>query len=283
LATKDKRRPKARKHKERLYEIIFEADTRAGKAFDIVLLCLIVLSLVSVMLESVGQLQERYGDLFHHTELAITGIFTLEYFTRMYVVRRPFTYIFSFYGLVDLVAILPTYLAFFFVGAQSLLVIRGLRLVRIFRIFKMARYTSAARTIVQSLLNSWAKISVFLLGVLTIVIIIGATMYLIEGPASGFDSIPKGIYWAIVTLTTVGFGDITPITPIGQVFASFVMLLGYAIIAVPTGIVTVEMVRQMSGEMTTQVCPECLKEGHTHDAKHCKYCGAELNPDNEGE
>lgn len=278
MATKDKAQPKARRHRERLYEIIFEADTRAGKTFDIVLLCLIVLSLISVMLESVGHLQAGYGELFHYTELAITGVFTLEYLTRMYVVRRPLTYIFSFYGLVDLIAILPTYLAFFFVGAQSLLVIRGLRLVRIFRIFKMARYTSAARVIVQSLINSWAKISVFLLGVLTIVIIIGAAMYLIEGPASGFDSIPKGIYWAIVTLTTVGFGDITPLTPFGQVFASFVMLLGYAIIAVPTGIVTVEMVRQMSGEISAQVCPECLKEGHAHDAKYCKYCSAELNP-----
>ena len=246
--------------KNRLYEIIFEADTKTGKIFDVVLLIFIVLSILAVMLESVSSFRINYGKMLLLIEWIITAIFSLEYLFRVFVVKKPLNYMRSFYGVIDLLAILPSYLGLFFVGTHGLLVLRVLRLLRIFRIFKITRYVNAGNIIIEALKESKAKISVFLFGVLTIVTILGTVMYLIEGEQNGFLSIPRSIYWAIVTMTTVGYGDLTPLTTIGQFLASFMMILGYAIIAVPTGIITVEMVKMKN--LTTQVCPGCIKEGH---------------------
>jgi len=263
--------------KNRLYEIIFEADTRTGKLFDIIILIFIVLSILAVMLESVRSIRESYGNELLLIEWIITSIFTIEYILRATVVKKPLSYMLSFFGIIDLLSILPSFLGLFFIGTHGLLVLRVLLLLRIFRIFKITRYINAGEVIVQALKDSRAKISVFLFGVLTIVIILGTLMYLIEGEQNGFTSIPKSIYWAIVTMTTVGYGDITPLTTIGQFLAGFMMILGYSIIAVPTGIITVEMVKKKTH--TTQVCPSCLKEGHDINAIFCKYCGEELNPE----
>ena len=226
--------------KEKLYEIIFEADTKAGKSFDIILLLLIILSVVFVMLESMPSVNKDYGFFLKNAEWAITILFSLEYILRIIIVKNSFSYIKSFYGIIDLLAILPTYLGIFIVGTQGLIVIRALRLLRVFRIFKLTRYTAAGKTILAALRNSLTKIGVFLFGILMVIIILGTIMYLIEGEANGFTSIPKSIYWAIVTVTTVGYGDISPQTPLGQLFASMAMILGFAIIAVPTGIIVAE-------------------------------------------
>lgn len=262
----------------RLHEIIFEADTPAGKAFDVVLLLAIALSVLAVMLESVSSIREKYGFELYLAEWFFTILFTIEYIVRLACVRRPLRYAFSFFGIVDLLAVLPTYLSLLVTGAQSLLVIRVIRLLRIFRIFKLTRFLGEARTLTVALRSSRHKIVVFLGGVLSIVTIMGALMYLIEGPESGFTSIPRGVYWAIVTMTTVGYGDIAPRTVFGQAVAAFVMILGYAIIAVPTGIVSAELVqaarKPVSG--STQACPGCGVNGHDHDAVHCKRCGTRL-------
>lgn len=263
--------------KARLYEIIFEADTPAGKFFDVSLLFIILFSVAIVLLESVPKIEQQYGPQLHLAEWIITIIFTLEYIIRIGVVLKPSRYIFSFYGIIDLLAIIPTYLAIVFAGAQGLVIIRALRFFRIFRIFKLTRYTTEGATIIKALRASKTKISVFLFAVLTIVLVIGTVMYLIEGAQSGYTSIPKGIYWAIVTLTTVGYGDIAPATALGQLLASCVMILGYAIIAVPTGIITAEFSQARREAVTTQVCPYCMKEGHETDAVYCKYCGEKLN------
>jgi len=263
--------------KKRLYEIIFEADTRAGKLFDVGLLIVIVLSTIVVMLESVRQL-DRYADLFLALEWIFTIFFTIEYILRLIVVDRKLKYVFSFLGIVDMLSILPTYLGLIFSGAHVLIVIRVIRLFRVFRILKLAHFVGAGNTLRTALVASRHKIAVFLLTVLMSVIITGTLMYLVEGPENGFTSIPISIYWSIVTMTTVGYGDIAPNTPLGQTLASFIMILGYGIIAVPTGIVSAEMFELKSKEkLTTQVCPQCLKEGHDKDAHHCKYCGAKLN------
>jgi voltage-gated potassium channel len=209
-------------------------------------------------------------------EWFFTIVFTIEYILRLWSVERPWKYVFSFFGIVDLLAVLPTYLSVLLPGAQSMLVIRALRLLRIFRVLKLARYLREARQLSAALRASVIKIVVFLYTVLTIVLIIGALMYHVEGPAHGFTSIPKGVYWAIVTLTTVGYGDVTPQTVLGQVRAAAVMILGYSIIAVPTGIVSVEIARVSGHRISTQVCPVCAAEGHDHDAVHCKRCGAKL-------
>lgn len=264
------------KLKKQLYEIIFEADTRAGKTFDVVLLIIIIYSVIIVLLESVKAIDIEYGYFFNISEWAVTVIFMLEYITRIWVVKKPARYIFSFYGIIDLLSILPTLIGLVVVGTHGLVTIRALRLLRVFRIFKLTRYTKEANTIVQALKASRAKIFVFLSGVLMIVIIIGTLMYLIEGEENGFKDIPTSIYWAIVTLTTVGYGDISPATPVGQMLASVVMILGYSIIAVPTGIVSVEFSRTKKS-ITTQVCPDCMKEGHDPDAVYCKYCGKLIN------
>jgi voltage-gated potassium channel len=263
--------------KEKLHDIIFEADTRAGRIFDVVLLIVILISVILVMLESVPGIRKDHHDGLVLLEWIITGIFTLEYILRILIVKKPWRYILSFYGIIDFLAVIPTYLGLVVVGYQSLLVIRVLRLLRIFRIFKLTRYTSAGRKLVYALWNSREKISVFIFFIVILVVIIGTLMYLIEGEHSGFTSIPVSIYWAIVTMTTVGYGDISPVTPTGQFLASIVMIMGYAIIAVPTGIVTAEMIRP-AVQKNTQVCPNCLYDNHDDDARYCKKCGTLLNP-----
>jgi voltage-gated potassium channel len=260
-----------------LHEVIFEADTPAGKLFDIVLLISILLSVAAVMLDSMDAVNKVYSGLLYKVEWFFTILFTLEYLLRLSSVGRPFLYARSFYGIVDLFAILPTYVSMLLPGSQYLLVIRILRILRIFRILKLVQYLSQAKLLMQALRASRLKIFVFLYTVMTLVIIIGSLIYLIEGEENGFTSIPRGIYWAIVTLTTVGYGDISPKTGVGQVLAAMVMILGYAIIAVPTGIVTVEMAHAFPKQkVSTQACPECSAEGHDADAMHCKFCGAKL-------
>lgn len=268
------------KIKKRFYEIIFEADTRGGKIFDLVLLVVILISVALVMLESVPFIRENNQRILKITEWLITIIFTLEYTLRILIVKKPLQYFSSFYGIIDLLSVVPTYLGLIIVGSHSLVVIRMLRLLRIFRILKLTRYTQAGRTLGRALWNSRAKISVFVFFITIIVVIFGTIMYLIEGEENGFTSIPRSIYWAIVTLTTVGYGDISPTTPLGQFLASVIMIIGYAIIAVPTGIITAEIIRP-STKNNTQVCPECLHESHEDDAVYCKKCGSEINPTQE--
>ena len=259
-----------------LHEVIFEADTPAGKAFDVALLWSILLSVAAVLLESVEGIRARYELFLRTAEWFFTILFTIEYVLRLISVGRPLRYATSFFGVVDLLAIVPTYLSLVIPGTQSLIVIRALRLLRIFRVFKLVRFLDAGHMLTQAIWISRHKIIVFLGTVMTLVLIIGALMHLIEGADSGFDSIPRGVYWAIVTLTTVGYGNITPETALGQAFASVVMILGYGIIAVPTGIVTVALTQASARRVTTQSCPECSAEGHDADAKFCKYCGALL-------
>lgn len=263
--------------KTRLHNIIFEADTPAGKAFDVVLLVLILLSVVVVMLDSVAAYRAAYGPWFYAIEWTLTAAFTVEYIARILCVRRPTQYVFSFFGWIDLLSLLPTYLSLFIAGSQSLLVIRSLRLVRMFRVLKLARYVGEANVLRSALLASRAKISVFLLVVLSSVIIVGTLMYLVEGPENGFTSIPKSVYWAVVTMTTVGYGDITPRTVPGQVLSTLVMILGYGIIAVPTGIVSVALAEEKA-RISTRTCPSCAREGHLTDAKYCDRCGELLHP-----
>lgn len=260
----------------RLHEIIFEADTPAGRAFDVALIICILASVAVVMMESVASIRAAYARPLNLIEWAFTILFTIEYILRLASVRQPLRYAVSFYGIVDLLAILPTYFSLIFPGSHYFLTIRVLRLLRIFRVLKLTEYLVEANVIAAALRASRRKISVFLLTVLSMVIIIGSLMYVVEDEASGFTDIPTSIYWAIVTLTTVGYGDISPQTPVGKALASVVMILGYGIIAVPTGIVTVEMSRASSHQVSTQSCPECSAEGHDADALHCKYCGARL-------
>jgi voltage-gated potassium channel len=256
--------------------VIFEADTPLGKAFDVLLIVSILASVTAVMLDSVVSVRAQHGSLLYGIEWFFTLLFSVEYGLRLLSVGRPLKYATSFYGVVDLLAIVPTYLSLLLPGGQYLLAIRILRILRIFRILKLVTYLSEARLLMQALRASGRKIAVFLYTVLTLVVIFGALMYVIEGEANGFTSIPRSIYWSIVTLTTVGYGDISPQTNLGQMLASVVMIFGYAIIAVPTGIVTVEMSQAFGRKVSTQACPECSAEGHDSDARHCKYCGAML-------
>lgn len=257
----------------RLHEIIFEADTKAGKLFDVALIICIVASVIVVTLDSVDSIQAKYGPWLQGLEWLFTGLFSIEYLLRLSCVRAPWRYAKSFYGVVDLVAILPSYLSLFFPGSQYLLSIRVLRLLRVFRVLKLVTYLSEARMLMVALRASGRKISVFLLAVVALVIILGSVMYLVEGPENGFADIPTATYWAIVTLTTVGYGDIAPMTPLGKMLASLIMILGYGIIAVPTGIVTVELNQLQQRTISTQACPRCSAEGHDPDAKYCKFCG----------
>ena len=259
-----------------LHEVIFEADTVAGKGFDIILIISILASVAAVMLDSSGSLRSAYGGLLYGIEWFFTLMFTVEYLLRLLCVGRPLHYVISFFGIVDLLAIIPTYLSLILPGSQYLLVIRILRILRIFRILKLVPYLKEARLLVRALKASSRKIAVFLYTVSTLVVIFGSLMYVIEGESNGFTSIPRSIYWAIVTLTTVGYGDISPQTSLGQAMASLVMILGYSIIAVPTGIVSVEMSHAFGASVSTQACPECSAEGHDVDARHCKFCGAAL-------
>ena len=262
--------------REKLYEIIFEADTPAGKNFDLLLIFVIILSVMAVILESIPNVAARFGSPLHMFEWAITIIFTLEYITRIWTHPKPLQYIFSFYGVIDFLAIIPTYLDFILAGAMTLTVIRGLRLLRIFRIMKITRYSKEGRIIVEALKSSRIKILVFLFAVVIVVLVIGSLMYLIEGEASGFTSIPAGIYWAVVTLTTVGYGDITPITLLGKTIASFVMVIGYGVIAVPTGIVTFEIASAVKHQREIRECEHCGCHAHEADANYCKSCGEKL-------
>ncbi len=260
----------------RLHEVIFEADTPAGKLFDIVLIVSIALSVATVMLDSVAAVQRRHGDLLTTIEWIFTLLFSVEYLLRLSCVGRPWRYMTSFFGVVDLLAVLPTYLSLLLPGSHYLIVIRVLRVLRIFRVLKLVQYINEAQMLLGALRASRRKIAVFLMAVGTLVIILGSLIYLIEGEANGFTSIPRGIYWAIVTLTTVGYGDISPKTDLGQALAAVAMILGYSIIAVPTGIVTVELARGARQGASSQSCSSCSLEGHDEDAVHCKYCGARL-------
>lgn len=266
-------------NRNRIYEIIFEADTKMGKLFDVVLLLAIILSVLVVMLESVPELSVKYGLYLQSAEWILTILFTIEYLLRLYVVERPAKYATSFFGVVDLMSILPTYLSLILPGSQYFLAVRSFRLLRVFRIFRLVNYLSGSRTILNALKQSRHKIQVFLLAILLVVIVMGTLMYVIEGQQnSGFDNIPRSIYWAIITLTTVGYGDITPITPLGQMLASVIMIMGYAIIAVPTGIVTGELIKQEKYKnLSARTCPHCMAEGHLNEAVFCYTCGERLN------
>ena len=274
----NKARP-LRPWQKKLHEVIFEADTLSGKLFDPILLGAILLSVIVVMLESVDEYNERFGAVFTVIEWGLTILFSIEYIVRIISIRKPFSYIFSFYGIIDLLSIVPTYIGPPPVGADasSLTVNRTLRLMRGFRNLKVGKNLKEAKTLSKALIASKSKIIVFLGAILTVVTILGTVMYLVETPEDGFTSIPRSIYWAIVTLTTVGYGDIYPVTALGQFIASIVMIMGYAIIAVPTGIVTNELIKIDKDEnISTKACESCSKEGHDKDAIHCKYCGEKL-------
>ena len=261
--------------RDRLRIVIFEADTPAGKLFDIVLIVSILLSIGAIMCESVSAIESSHGDLLRLIEWFFTILFTIEYFLRILCVTRPLSYMTSFFGVVDLLSIIPTYLSLLLPGSHYLLVIRSLRVLRVFRILKLVKYVREAQGLQTALYASRRKITVFIFAILIFVMIIGAMMYVIEANSnSGFTSIPKSIYWAIVTMTTVGYGDIAPTTVIGQTMASILMILGYGIIAVPTGIVTAELAKPTP--ISTRSCPGCSASGHDPDAQYCKYCGTEL-------
>ena len=262
--------------KARLYEVIFGTDTRAGKSFDLFLIVMIAASVAAVTLDSIAPLHDHYRQWFYYVEWAFTVAFTLEYAVRLYCSPRPSAYAKSFFGVIDLLSFLPTYIAFLFPSASYLLVIRLLRLLRIFRILKLIKYLSEANLLLRSIYLSRRKIGVFIFSVMILITIFGAAMYVIEGPQAGFTSIPRGIYWAIVTISTVGYGDLTPHTVLGQFLASVAMLTGYAIIAVPTGIISAEMMSEMQRQKQQTRCARCRRGDHDSDARHCKYCGAAL-------
>lgn len=261
----------------RLHEIIYESNTRAGKAFDVALLVAIFTSIIVVMLDSVDSLHRQYGTLFNRLEWVYTVLFTAEYILRLVSIGKPWRYVFSLLGIIDLVALIPTYLGFFIPGAHSLLVFRALRLLRVFRIFKLGEFLTEINFLTTALRGSLRKISIFLLTVLTLTVILGSIMYLVEHKENGFSNIPESIYWAIVTITTVGYGDIAPVTPMGKFVASVVMLIGYAIIAVPTGIITHDIaLAARKKQDLPESCPNCGREGHESDALFCKHCGFSL-------
>jgi voltage-gated potassium channel len=263
--------------KERIYTVIFEADTPGGKFFDVTLIIAIALSVLVVMLDSVQAIHADYETLLLVLEWIFTVLFTIEYVLRIYCIGNKIKYIGSFFGLVDLLAILPTYISLFFPGSRYMAVIRILRIIRVFRVLKFAKYVREMEVLFRALRASRRKIFVFLFAITMLVVILGSIMYLIEGSNGNgkFTSIPKGVYWAIVTMTTVGYGDIAPETDLGQAVAAFVMIIGYSVLAVPTGIVTVELGRAARG-ITNNACPHCSREGHDPDADYCKFCGTKL-------
>lgn len=261
----------------KLHETIYESKTVAGKTFDITLLILIIGSIMVVMIDSIETYHNRYGRFFYYLEWIFTALFTVEYILRLICIKKPLRYVISFLGVIDLLAIIPSYLSILFAGAQSLLVLRALRLIRIFRIFKLTHFLTEIEFLRSSILSSLKKISIFMLVVFSITIVIGSVMYLVEGGQNGFNSIPESIYWAIVTITTVGYGDISPVTPLGKFIASIMMFIGYGIIAVPTGIITTDIAMAVrSKKIGHETCPGCGKEGHDADAAFCKYCGTLL-------
>ena len=263
--------------KGRVHQVIFEADTQSGKAFDIGLMVAILLSVAAVMLDSVADIRRDYGAFLNAVEWFFTFVFMAEYLLRLWCLHYPVRYALSFFGIVDFLSIIPSFLSLFLAGGHYLLVIRLLRILRVFRVFKLIRYVGEARLLVTALRASGRKILVFLFAVLTMVIIFGSLMYLVEGEENGFRNIPISIYWAIVTLTTVGYGDITPQTDLGRIVASLIMITGYAIIAVPTGIVTVELSRAQKLAANTQSCQSCGGDSHADDALYCQYCGVKLD------
>ena len=263
--------------RHRLHEIIYEADTKTGKAFDITLLFLIIISVVLVALESVKSFRTNYNDFLNISEWVITIVFTIEYILRIICVKKPFKFVISLYGIIDLLSIIPKYISILFFGTQYLGALRALRLLRVFRILKMTRYIGESNTLMRALISSRAKVGVFIFSVLVICIIFGTLMYMIEPDESGFTSIPEGIYWSIVTLTTVGYGDIAPITPFGQFIAALIMIMGYGIIAVPTGIVTAELSEKSKISSNTQACPHCMTSDHQDNSIYCYHCGELLN------
>ncbi|MBC8756184.1 ion transporter [Kordia sp. YSTF-M3] len=272
----------AKDWKSKLHEVIYEADTPAGKLFDLVLLVLIITSIILVMLESVTEFSDKHGELLNIAEWVITVLFSLEYIARIISIRKPTQYIFSFYGIIDFLSTIPMYLSFFIVGSQSLIALRALRLMRVFRILKLARYIGESNNLMRALKASRIKIGVFIMFILILCTILGSIMYLVEsGEESGFTSIPRSIYWAIVTLTTVGYGDIAPGTPLGQAIASLIMIMGYGIIAVPTGIVSAEFATMDKNDidLNTQSCPHCATDGHKDNADYCFHCGESLHPE----
>jgi voltage-gated potassium channel len=269
--------------RERVHEIIFEADTPAGKAFDIALLITILISVAVISLESVQEFRLKWGAELTTVSRVITVLFTMEYVLRLMCVRRPWKYALSFFGIVDLLAILPGLLSFFVDGPEYMSMIRSLRLLRVFHIFQMGPYVTESRNLIAAVRATKAKIIVFLFSLMTIVLILGTAIYIVENPdpqnpdpSNQFTSIPRSVYWAIVTLTTVGYGDIAPQTVAGQVLAGFAMILGYSMIIVPVAIFSVEMLRGQHSQTTTQSCPSCIREGHEPDAVFCKYCGGKL-------
>ena len=275
--------------KDTLHEIIYEADTPAGKLFDVVLLIAILASIVLVMLESVKSIDAKFHRFLDISEWVITILFSIEYIVRIISVKKPLRYITSFYGVIDLLSTIPKYLSLIFAGTHALVALRALRLLRVFRILKLARYLGASNHLASAIRASRAKISVFLFAVLIAAVIFGTIMYLVEGEESGFTNIPKSVYWCIVTLTTVGFGDIAPVTPLGQLIATIIMILGYGIIAVPTGIVSAEYTNQTKVKeleddeaivhLNSQCCANCLSEKHVDGAEYCFKCGCKLHHD----
>ena len=261
--------------KEQIKIIIFGTDTKMGKLFDVVLIITIILSIITVLLDSVVEYNQQYGHIFNIAEWTFTIMFTVEYILRIYSIRRSFSYIFSFFGVIDFLAIIPSYLSLFLSGTEVFAVIRVLRVLRIFRVLKLVQFMGEADLLMKAMIASRRKIFIWLFFVMNIVIVLGSVIYLVEGGKAGFDSIPRSIYWAIVTLTTVGYGDVVPQTSLGQAIAAFIMILGYSIIAVPTGIVTSEIT--FSAKSTKeQRCVVCGKEGLNEDAKFCSNCASKL-------
>jgi voltage-gated potassium channel len=264
--------------KETVRVVIFEADTRAGRRFDVALIFAILTSVAIVMADTVPPLRERWGSWFYAIEWFFTALFTIEYALRLWCIQNTRLYARSFYGIIDLICILPTYVSLLIPGAQYALVVRILRVLRVFRVLRMVRYVGEAEVLIEALSASRRKITVFMMSVVVLVVVFGSAMYLIEGEAHGFTSIPKSVYWAVVTVTTVGYGDISPQTPLGQALAGFLMIVGYGIIAVPTGIVTLELNEASRRRANTRTCPECSAEGHSREASFCWRCGSNIYP-----
>jgi voltage-gated potassium channel len=262
--------------KERLYIIIFEADTPAGKLFDVLLFIAIIASVALTMLQSVGPIRDSHGTLLFILNMTFTGLFTVEYLLRLWCAKHTVRYARSFFGVVDLLSILPVYISWFIPGTRFLDVVKVLRMLRIFRVLKMTQYVGDADLLMNALTSSRRKIGIFFVAVMTIVVILGSLMYVIEGEEHGFTSIPRAVYWAIVTLTTVGYGDVSPQTPIGQSLAALIMIIGYSIIAVPTGIITAELGLSVAQQKNARTCTACDHAQHDADAVHCKQCGAML-------
>lgn len=269
--------------KHRLFVIIFGTNTKAGKWFDEFLLVVILLSVFAVVLESVNAIRAEYGSELYIIEWFFTIVFTIEYLLRIYVSPQPLRYMRSFFGIIDLISILPTYISIFLPGANTLLIVRLMRVLRVFRVLKLTRYNRESNILLRSMVQARQKVFVFFLWILVLTTIFGALMFVVEGPENGFTSIPRSIYWAIITITTVGYGDITPQTPFGQGIASLTMILGYSILAVPTGIITAEITTEMQRRSDKLFCTSCARSGHTHDAEFCKFCGNSLDKGDEEE